>query len=207
MNLQIRTAVRLPVHARDWRLMARAVRRVLSQRRYVGLLGVSTVLALSAIAVAQNGELFVRVVVLGRLPLSNRLHVLAAMYPFLGTTFEFTTAVSVLALSTLVGLDVTMLLYHFREHGVSAAVGASGTAGTAGALVGALGAGCVVCGTSLLAGLISLVGVPGGVVVALFEGLGVTLLAAALVGLSLFWTAEGMHGGMRKRELAERSDR
>lgn len=201
--MKVRKSVRLPVHARDWRLMAGTIRRVLSKPPYAALSGAVAVLSLSAIVIAQNGELFVRIVLLSQLPLDNRLHVLLAMYPFLGTSFELLTGALFLVVATLIGIDIALLTYHFREHGISLRSAAGGTAGTAVALVGALGAGCIVCGTSVLAGLLSVVGITGGILVLPLEGVEFTLLAIISVIISIFWITEGMHGGICKGKISD----
>lgn len=199
--MQLRHTIRLPVRRRDWRLVGTTMRRVFSRPLYLGVALLGTVLCVSALAVARNVELFVRVVVLGDLPPGNRLAVLAAMYPFVGTGFESWTAVAMIALAVLIGVNLALIAYHVREHGVSLGTGASGSVGLIGAVLGGLGAGCAVCGISLLAGLLSLLGV-GGVVALPIDGLVVTLLALGLVVLSSYWLVEGMHGGMRRRELS-----
>jgi hypothetical protein len=156
--------------------------------------------------IIQNSELFVRVVVLGQLSIQNRVTVLLAMYPFLGTSFTLSTALLITVISLLIGIDVALITFHFREQGISSRTGTSGTVGTVGALLGALGAGCVVCGTSLLTGLLSLIGVSGGILILPFEGLEFAIVAVVFVVLSIFWVSKGMDSGIRKRELRELSD-
>lgn len=201
--MRLGRGVRLPTRADDWRLVLTAVTRVLSRPRYVvvGLAGAWV--ALTAISVSRNVELFVRVVLGGSLPVENRAAVLAGMYPFGSPDFVGVAAAAVVGLALLLGLDVAMIAYHVGEHGASLAMGAGGSAGTTGAVLAGLGAGCVVCGVSALAGVLSFLGVAGGAVVLPFEGVAFSLVAAGLVLVSVFWTAEGMHGGMRRREVVE----
>lgn len=69
-------------------------------------------------------------------------------------------------------------------------------------MLAGLGAGCVVCGVSALAGVLSFLGVAGGTIVLPFESAAFSLLAALLV-VSIFWMAEGLHGAMRHRAVVE----
>ena len=201
--MRLDRGIRLPTRAADWRLVARAAGRVLAEPRYVvvGLAGAWV--ALTAVSVSRNVELFVRVVVGGSLPLENRAAVLAAMYPFGSPDFAGATAAAVGGLALLLGLDVAMLVYHVVEHGATLGVGAGGSAGSTAAVLAGLGAGCAVCGVSALAGVLSFLGVAGGAVVLPFEGAAFTLAAALVVVVSIFWMAEGMHGGLRRREALE----
>lgn len=201
--MKVTKVVRLPLHRRDWRLVGTTLRRVFSRPSYVALALLVAWLCLSAFVVAGNVELFVRVVLFGDLPVSNRLSVLAAMFPFIGISFEPLSGISVLALALLVGINAALVAYHVRVHGASIETGTSGSVGLTGALLGGLGAGCAVCGTSLLAGLLSLAGASGGAILLPFDGLGVTLIAIVVVAISSFWIVEGMYGGMRRREVAE----
>lgn len=186
-------SVRLPVHRRDWVLVGTAVRRVLARPRYVAVALLAAALCLTMTAVVGNGALFLDVVLLGRLPLANRLAVLVAMYPF-GGSVEPWAATADVALALLVGVDVALLAASLAEHGSSLETGARGSMGLAGALVGGVGAGCAVCGTSLLAGLLSFAGVGAAAVLLPFDGVGLTLLALGLLLLSSFWIADGMDG-------------
>ena len=195
-------AVRLPTRRRDLALVATVLRRVLSRPPYVGLAAGAGLLVLTVMAVARNVELVLRVVVLGPLPVGNRLRVLLELYPFVGTGFELWAGLAAVVLAALVGVDVALLAYHVAEHGASLALGAGGGAGASGGLLAGLGAGCAVCGTSLLAGLASLVGGAGGALLGTVVGPAVTALSLALLLVSIFWLAEGLHGGLRRREAA-----
>jgi len=196
-------SLRLPVHRRDWVRVGTTVRRVLGRPTYLAVALLAAALCLTVGAVAGNGELFVRVVLLGRLPLANRMAVLAAMYPFGGTGVEPLAAAAQVALALLVGVDAALLAAHVRENGLSRGTGAGGSLGLSGLLLGGLGAGCAVCGTSLLAGLLSLAGVGGAAVLFPFDGFGVTVLALVLVLVASFWIVDGMQGGACELESTD----
>jgi hypothetical protein len=176
----------------DVRLVGRTARLVLSLPAYALVALLTTLAALTAFAVAQNLTLVTDVVVGGSLPLGTRLSVLLELFPVVGALYSPAQSVVVVAVAALVGVDVAMVVYHLREHGVSAR---SGGGSLAGVVLGALGAGCAACGTAVLAGLLSLVGVGGATLLLPFEGLELGVLAALSLLLSMFWLADGMRGG------------
>ncbi|SDM46306.1 hypothetical protein SAMN04487949_1748 [Halogranum gelatinilyticum] len=185
-------AVKLPTSRDDWRLTARTARLVLTIPTYAVVALLTGIVALSVFVLTQNLALVGDVVLNGTIPLANRLRVLFGQYPFLGGAFTPTTAVAIVAIAALVGVDIAMVVYHFREHGVSPRE-SSGSA--VGVLLGTLGAGCAACGSVLLAGLFSLVGASGLLLLLPFDGLEFTFLALFPLVLSMYWIADGMRGG------------
>ena len=200
--------VRLPTRADDWRLMGRTARLVLGSPAYGALALATTLLALSVFVFAQNLEL-VRFALTGPLALADRLDILLGLFPFLGTNYAPLAEVLLVAVAALTGVDVAMVGYHLREHGLdvggvqsasdagtSDSGGGVATGGSAvGLALGALGAGCAACGSAILAGVLSLFGVAGAGTVLPFDGVEFSLLALVTLLLSIFWVADGMRGG------------
>ncbi|MFC4357530.1 hypothetical protein ACFO0N_06140 [Halobium salinum] len=183
---------RLPTRRDDWRLTARFVRLVLTIPGYALFAGVAAAVALSAFVLSQNLTLVADLVVGGSLPLSNRLRILAGLYPFLGTSYSALTGVALLLVAVLVGVDLAMVTYHVREHGL----GARESGGSAvGVTLGMLGAGCAACGSTVLAGLFSVFGASGALLLLPLEGLEFSLFALVALLLSMYWIADGMRGG------------
>jgi hypothetical protein len=183
---------RLPTRATDWRLMGRTARLVLSIPGYAAAALLVAVGTLTAFVVSGNLALVGDVVVGGRLPLDARLSVLLGLFPFLGTSFgPFQGAVLVLV-AALTGLDVSMVVYHLREHRVGLREGGGSAVGV---LLGTLGAGCAACGSAVLAGLLSLAGAAGLLTLLPLDGLEFALLALVALVLSIHWLADGMRGG------------
>jgi hypothetical protein len=172
--------------------MGRTARLVLSVPGYA-VLGVLTgVLALTVFVVSQNLPLFLDLVVGGSLPLENRLRILLELYPFVGGNFAPGAGLALVLVAALTGVNVTMVVYHFREHGVEVREGSGSLLAV---VLGTLGAGCAACGSAVLVSLLSLVGVTGGVTVLPFDGAGFLVLAAVVILLSIHWLARGMRGG------------
>lgn len=186
-------SVRLPTRPADWRLMGRTARLVLGLPAYAAFAIVAGGLGLTLFVVTQNLALVGDVVVGGSLPLENRAAVLLGLFPFLGTSFSTLQGLALLAVAALLGVDLAMVAYHVREHGLSLE---SGSGSAVGVLLGTLGAGCAACGPAVLVGLLSLIGATGALTLLPLEGLELTGLAAVALLLSIFWLADGMRGGM-----------
>lgn len=184
-------APRLPTRRRDWRLMARTTRLVLSVPAYAALGLLAGLLGLSVFVFTRNPDVL-RLVAFGGLPLGSRLELVAAMYPLLGPAYTAAQSVLLLVTASLIGANLALVAYHFREHRVSLREG-SGSAG--GVVLGTLGAGCASCGSAVLAGLLSLFGASGLLTLLPLDGLEFALLAIAGLLLSTFWVADGMRGG------------
>ena len=185
-------SVRLPTRGRDWRLMGRTARLVLTLPTYAAVAVLATVLSLSAFSISLNLTVVVDLVVGGSLDLGSRATVLAELYPFVGTSFTAAQGLLLVAVSLLTGVDIAMAAYHFREHGLDVQ---QGGAGAAGVLLGTLGAGCAACGSAILVGLLSLVGATGGLLLLPLEGLEFAVGALVVLTLSIYWLADGMRGG------------
>jgi len=182
---------RLPTRADDWRLMGRTARLVLGLPAYAAIAVLTAVAALSVFVLGQNFTLaeFALTVPIG---FEDRAAILLGLYPFLGTNYSFLAEVLLVTVAALSGVDVAMVVYHFREHGVSVKEGSGSTVGV---VLGALGAGCAACGSAVLAGLFSLFGVAGAATLLPLDGIEFSILAVVALVLSIYWVADGMRGG------------
>ena len=187
-----RGLARLPTGRGDWRLMARTARLVLSVPMYAVVAVVAAVAALTLFVASLNVPLVSSVVVGGSLPLANRLRVLLELYPFVGTSFGTAQGVLLLVVAALSGVDVSMAVYHLREHGLSLQTGGTSLAGV---VLGTLGAGCAACGSAVLLGVASLLGVGSSLLFLPLDGLEFALGALVVLLLSIYWLADGMRGG------------
>jgi hypothetical protein len=184
---------RLPTEADDWRLMSRTARLVLSVPAYALLAVVAAVTALTLFVVSLNVPLVLDTVVGGSLPASSRLTILVNLYPFVGSSFGPVQGALLYLVAALTGVNVAMAIYHFREHGVSLQKGGTSALGV---IFGTLGAGCAACGSAVLLGVLSLLGVSAGSLFLPLDGLEFALLALVVITLSIYWLADGMRGGM-----------
>lgn len=193
MTIARRFGVRLPTRVEDWRLMGRVTRLVLTIPGYAAIAIVTTIVALTTFVISLNIPLVVDLVVGGSLPLDTRLRVLVELYPFVGTAFGPLQGGLLLIVAAITGIDLALVAYQFRKHGVALREG--GTA-SVGALLGALGAGCAACGSALLVGILSLLGVQASLLFLPLDGLEFALAALVVLTLSVYWLARGLRGGM-----------
>ncbi|AEM57991.1 hypothetical protein HISP_12240 [Haloarcula hispanica N601] len=184
--------LRLPTTRGDWRLMGRTVRLVLTLPVYAAVAVIAAIVSLTLFVVSLNVPLVLDLVVGGSLPLASRLRVLGELYPFVGTSFNPAQGILLVVVAALTGIDIGLVTYHFREHGLDLQ---QGGAGVAGVVLGTLGAGCAACGSAVLLGLLSLLGVSTSLLFLPLDGLEFALLALAVLTLSIYWLAEGMRGG------------
>ena len=183
--------VSLPTRRTDWRLMTRTARLVLTLPTYAAVAAVASLVSLTGFVVSLNVPLVSNVVVGGSLGLGSRLTILAELYPFVGTSFGPGQSLLLIAVALLTGVDIAIAAYHFREHGLDIQ---QGGAGAAGVVLGTLGAGCAACGSAILVGLLSLVGVSTSLLFLPLEGLEFALAALVVLTLSIYWLADGMRG-------------
>jgi len=184
--------VRLPTQRHDWQLMSRTARLVLTLPTYALIAVIAGVISLTAFVVSLNVPVFMDLVVGGTLPLSSRLAIVGELYPFVGTNFTVVQGLLLVVVALLTGTDIAMATYHFREHGFDIQ---QGGAGAAGMVLGTLGAGCAACGSAVMVGLLSLVGVSASVLFLPLDGLEFALGAVVVLTLSIYWLADGMRGG------------
>ncbi|XGI83200.1 hypothetical protein ACEU6E_07915 [Halorutilales archaeon Cl-col2-1] len=182
----------VPKRKDDFRLMARTARLVLSIPAYAVLAAVAGFVGLNVLVISQNMALFLDTVVTGSLPLGARLGILQGLYPFVSPSYPFVMSTFIVGVAGLFGVNLSMLAYHFKENGVSVREG-SGSA--VGLFLGVLGAGCAACGTAVLAGILSVFGVVGGLAFLPFDGVEFSVLAALALLVSVYWIADGMRGG------------
>ncbi|WP_435194357.1 hypothetical protein [Natronomonas sp. EA1] len=183
--------MRLPTRRRDWRLMARTGRLVLTVPSYAVFAALVSVAALALFVFSLNLPL-VGFALTGDLAVGARIDLLVSQFPFVGPAFTPLQGILLVGVALLTGLDVAMATYHFREHGVSIQQGGTGAAGV---LLGTLGAGCAACGSAVLVGLLSLLGVSTSLLFLPLDGLEFALGALVVLTLSIYWLADGMRGG------------
>ena len=184
-------SIRLPTRGRDWRLMARTARLVVTMPLYATVAAVAAAAGLTLFVLSQNLPL-VSFLLSGSLGLESRLVILSQQYPFIGTNYDAIQGVLLLVTAGLIGVNTAILVYHLREHALSAA---RGTTSVAGVVLGTLGAGCAACGSAVLAGVLSLFGATASLAFLPFDGLEFALIALLALVLSVFWLARGMRGG------------
>jgi hypothetical protein len=183
--------VRLPTRSADWRLMGHTARLVVTIPTYAVVALFGSLLALTAFVFSLNITLVVDTLSLPISPVA-RAEILLSLYPFLGSAFSALQAGLLVLVALALGVNLAMVAYHFREHGLSFQHGGTGVVG---AVLGVLGAGCAACGSAILLGLLGLFGISTSLLWLPLDGLEFALLALVVVLLSTYWLADGMRGG------------
>lgn len=183
--------VRLPTRRTDWRLMGHTARLVVTIPVYAAVALVASLLALTAFTVSLNVPLVSNTLSLP-ISLESKIEILLSLYPFVGSAFTPLQGGLLVVVAVALGINVAMVTYHFREHGLSLQQGGTSAVG---AVLGALGAGCAACGSAILLGLLSLVGISTSLLWLPLDGLEFAVLALGVVLLSTYWLADGMRGG------------
>jgi hypothetical protein len=183
--------VRLPTRRRDWRLVARTVRLVLGIPAYAALAVVLGAVALSVFTLSQNLSVL-GFALSGTVSAGAAVGILLDQFPVLGPRYDLVTGSALVLIAAMVGVNLALVTYHVREHGLSA----EGSGGSAvGVFLGLLGAGCAACGSAILVGVLSLVGAAGLATALPLDGLEFSGLAVVILFLSTYWLADGMRGG------------
>jgi len=183
--------VRLPTRSADWRLMGRTARLVVTIPTYAVVTLAGGLVALTLFVGSLNVTLVLDTL---SLPISAaaKAETLLSLYPFVGSAYTSVQGGLLVVVALALGVNVAMLAYHFREHGLSLQQSGGSVAG---AVLGALGAGCAACGSAILLGLLSLLGISTSLLWLPLDGLEFALLALVVVLLSTYWLADGMRGG------------
>lgn len=179
----------LPTSRDDWKLLGHALRVVLVMPAHAILAAVVAALSLGFFIFSRNLPLLLDVVLFGDLPLDAKLGVLTGMYAGVFTVSEPLTAIVLVTLAVLLGLNLSLFVYYLRTHDLTLRRG-SGSVGSI--VLGTLGAGCASCGSAVLAGVVSLVGGAGAVSLLPLDGLEFSLLAIPLILVSTYWIAHGL---------------
>ncbi|GAB3041136.1 hypothetical protein [Natronobiforma cellulositropha] len=183
---------RLPTGWRDVQVAARAVRLVLTRPAYATAAVVAAWASLTVFVLSGNIAMVRNLVVSGPLSPGDRLVLVREQYPFLGTNYGTLEGVAVLAVAALAGANLALVAYHLREHELSASEGGGSLVGV---VLGVVGAGCAACGSALLVGVASLLGVSGLLLRFPFGGLELSALAVLALVVSTYWIAHGLRGG------------
>jgi hypothetical protein len=171
--------------------MGRTARLVVTIPFYAAVALVGGLVALTLFVVSLNVTLVVDTL---SLPISTaaKAEILISLYPFVGSAYTIVQGGLLAVVALALGVNVAMLAYHFREHGLSLQQSGGSVAA---AVLGALGAGCAACGSAILLGLLSLLGISTSLLWLPLDGLEFALLALVVVLLSTYWLADGMRGG------------
>ncbi|WP_255171663.1 hypothetical protein [Natrononativus amylolyticus] len=180
----------LPSPRTDSRFVAKTLRTLLSSPLYALLILLGSLVGLTTFVASLNLDLF-RFALLEatHLPATDRFAILLEQYPFVGPMFDPLTGALLVVSGILFGVNLSMLVYHFRQERVTLQRGSGSLLGI---VFGTLGAGCAACGTVVLAAVLSVFGIGGAAALLPFDGLEFAVLALLTLSLSIYWLADGI---------------
>ena len=138
-------------------------------------------------------QLLLDFVLLGDADVQTRLSVLYNILPLTGqTTYSVLTDTLLYLVATTVSVNIVLLIYHLKEHGLAFQNTAGGTVGS---VLAVIGAGCVSCGSAIITALFSIVGLSGALTILPLEGGELLVIAISISVLSTVWMSKGLRGG------------
>ena len=161
------------------RIVGSSLGRVYSQPAYYALTAAAVLAVVFLYVSLTNVPLLTQAVASGY-SITAIVRLMAALVSGISQAAGFATAAALVASAFLAGVNVSMLVYRVRAFGFSSQQGGSAFGGF---FMGALGAGCPACAT----GLLSVLGVTGGLAVLPFDGWELRLLSFILLVLPIYW--------------------
>lgn len=178
----------------DLKTTFKVCRLVFTSRLYLGIFLLITPIFLTVLLLPTDHQIILDIVVFGDASLRTRLSVIYNILPLTGgTTYTVFTDVMMYMVSLLVSMNITLLLYHLKEHGLEFQNTAGGTLSS---LLGVFGAGCASCGSALLTAVFSVFGISGALTILPLHGGEFLIIAIAVSLLSIIWMSKGLKGGM-----------
>jgi len=175
--------MRLPTTVADWRYAVGVVAEVQRKPVYAAFTLLTAFVALTVFVVPGNFSLVTNVVVFGDAAVTDRLKVLADLYPFFGEALV--TSLLLVSAAVLIGVNISVLVHGYMNGSVG---GAGGSA--AGTTLATLGAGCAACGSAVLAAFFSATAVAGALAFLPFGGSELVAGGVVVLALSVFWAAD-----------------
>lgn len=159
------------------------VARVLLNPSYLALAVLSAFLVLGVILWSLNLSLLRYVLIDSGIGASDKLTFFLSVYQGIFSSYDSLQAVSMIIFSTLFGVNIAVLVFVLINQRSRKALPASSALGLGAAVIGG---GCIACGTSLLAPILTTLGLFGAS--SLIEMLGAvfTLLGVSMVLWSLY---------------------
>lgn len=166
------------------RLVIAAVVEVLRRPAYALLAVAIMLVVLGATLWLPNYRLLGAVFATPGVRLGTKLELVARLFAGLTTSYGAAGAVTAVTIPVLLGVDVAMIVFFFRQRRAARARGEI-AAGVGGAASGAIAAGCAACGSFLLLPLLSFLGAAGALALLPLGGAEFGFLGVALLLLSI----------------------
>ena len=172
----------------------RQIMQVFSNKKYALLCSIASLLVFFVIIIIANWGL-----VIGLFNPSIPLEVKKIFiynFPFIALENTTPTLLTLnIIISILVGLNITLFVYYINK--VKNAIDGSGVAtGSLGLIFGAIGIGCLSCGSILIGAILTAVGATAGIAIFPLHGLEFSIISIVLLGASALIVAKKINKGL-----------
>lgn len=164
------------------RVIGSSLGKVYTNPRYYLITGVTAFAVMVFYVTLTNVPLIVQAIASGYAPVAV-VKIIFALLLGIEQAAGLSTAATIVASAVLVGVNVSLLVYRIRAYGFRAREGGSSLGGF---VAGAFGAGCPACAT----GLLSFLGVTGGLAVLPLQGWEVRAMSFILLLLPIYWLSK-----------------
>ena len=168
-----------------------ALREVLVRPSYAALAAAVGIVAFLLALWLPNIALLREVFSDGQVPLEAKLGIAASLLAGIATNFSLFSASCTVAIAILLGLDMALVVYLFRQKRAAAA-GGNFVLGSGGVASGLVGVGCAACGSLIVGGLVPSLGVAGALASLPLQGEEFGILSVALLSLSLMFVSKSI---------------
>ena len=168
-----------------------ALREVLVRPSYAALAAAVGIVAFLLAIWLPNIALLREVFSDGQVPLEAKLGIAVSLLAGIATNFSLFSASYTVAIAILLGLDMALVVYVFRQKRTAAA-GSNLVLGSGGLASGLVGVGCAACGSLILGGLVPSLGVAGALATLPLQGEEFGILSVALLLLSLMFVSKSI---------------
>jgi hypothetical protein len=166
--------------------MTRTVlQRVFGQLRYTVLASSIALLVLSGSLLLPNLGAITQVFGTDGIGIWAKATFLVTLYGTLFTNFSLLSALNLLLISTLFGINIALLVYYIRRQQVASANMTAHVTSIGGLVSGLLGIGCAACGSVILTALVGTFGASGFLVLLPFHGAEFGLLGVVFLVISI----------------------
>lgn len=182
--------------ANDLRATYRITCLVLRDPKYLTLWAVFSPIFLLMLLLPTDYDIILDVIITGDESLTDRVRIMYQILPLTGSyTYSVLTDILFYIVSLTVSLNITLIIYHFREHNINLT---DSTGGTIATFIAIVGSGCASCGSALIVGIFSLFGLGGLLTFLPLDGAEFLILAIIVTVYSTIWISKGLRGGVVK---------
>ena len=171
-------------------MIARALLRGFGEWPYALIAIILGLLVFLIAAWLPNIGLMWQIVVSPAVSLPDKATILASFAGSIATNFTVFSAVYMMAIAVLFGVNAAMVIYYLKQRASTWTARTGAAAGLGGLASGFVGIGCAACGTFVLGPALSFLGATGLLALLPFEGQEFGVLGIGMLGFSVFLVAK-----------------